>query len=76
MLYTGYSEEFLEKIINLKEAIKLRDELIRKGEVLPATQDIVFKNLMINSQLFLSIILEHFLGIDKEIIRKFLQYSR
>ena len=70
MLYTGYSEEFLEKIINLKEAIKLRDELIRKGEVLPATQDIVFKNLMINSHLFLSIILEHFLGIDKEIIRK------
>ena len=76
MLYTGYSEEFLEKIINLKEAIKLRDELIRKGEVLPATQDIVFKNLMINSHLFLSIILEYFLGIDKEIIRKFLQYSR
>ena len=76
MLYTGYSEEFLEKIINLKEAIKLRDELIRKGEVLPATQDVVFKNLMINSHLFLSIILEHFLGIDKEIIRKFLQYSR
>ena len=71
MLYTGYSEEFLEKIINLKEAIKLRDELIRKGEVLPATQDIVFKNLMINSHLFLSIILEYFLGIDKEIIRKF-----
>ena len=70
MLYTGYSEEFLEKIINLKEAIKLRDELIRKGEVLPATQDVVFKNLMINSHLFLSIILEHFLGIDKEIIRK------
>ena len=70
MLYTGYSEEFLEKIINLKEAIKLRDELIRKGEVLPATQDVVFKNLMINSKLFLSIILEHFLGIDKEIIRK------
>ena len=70
ILYTGYSEEFLEKIINLKEAIKLRDELIRKGEVLPATQDVVFKNLMINSKIFLSIILEHFLGIDKEIIIK------
>ena len=69
-MYTGYSEEFLEKMINLKEAIKLREELIRKGEVLPATEDVVFKNLMINSKVFLSIILEHFLGIDKEIIRK------
>ena len=28
-MYTGYSEEFLEKMINLKEAIKLREELIR-----------------------------------------------
>ena len=42
-MYTGYSEEFLEKMINLKEAIKIREELIRKGEVLPATEDVVFK---------------------------------
>ena len=45
-MYTGYNEELLEKMINLKEAIKLRDELIRKGEVLPATEDVVFKNLI------------------------------
>ena len=70
MMYTGYSEEFLEKIINLKEAIKLRKELIRKGEVLPATQDVVFKNLIMESPKYLVIILEHFLGIDREIIRK------
>ena len=69
-MYTGYSEEFLEKMINLKEAIKLREELIRKGEVLPATEDVVFKNLMMNSKIFLSMILEYFLGLDKEIIRK------
>ena len=68
-MYTGYSEEFLEKMINLKEAIKLREELIRKGEVLPATEDVVFKNLIMESREFLIIILEHFLGIDKEIIR-------
>ena len=69
-MYTGYNEELLEKMINLKEAIKLRDELIRKGEVLPATEDVVFKNLIMESREFLIIILEHFLGIDKEIIRK------
>ena len=69
-MYTGYNEELLEKMINLKEAIKLRDELIRKGEVLPATEDIIFKNLIMRSREFLIIILEHFLGIDKEIIRK------
>ena len=69
-MYTGYSEEFLEKMINLKEAIKIREELIRKGEVLPATEDVVFKNLIMESREFLIIILEHFLGIDKEIIRK------
>ena len=69
-MYTGYSEEFLEKMINLKEAIKLREDLIRKGEVLPATQDVVFKNLIIESPKYLVIILEHFLGIDREIIRK------
>ena len=68
-MYTGYNEELLEKMINLKEAIKLRDELIRKGEVLPATEDVVFKNLIMESREFLIIILEHFLGIDKEIIR-------
>ena len=68
-MYTGYSEEFLEKMINLKEAIKIREELIRKGEVLPATEDVVFKNLIMESREFLIIILEHFLGIDKEIIR-------
>ena len=67
-MYTGYSEEFLEKMINLKEAIKIREELIRKGEVLPATEDVVFKNLIMESREFLIIILEHFLGIDKEII--------
>ena len=69
-MYTGYSEEFLEKMINLKEAIKLREDLIRKGEVLPATQDVVFKNLIIESPKYLVIILEYFLGIDREIIRK------
>ena len=69
-MYTGYSEEFLEKMIDLKEAIKIREELIRKGEVLPATEDVVFKNLIMESREFLIIILEHFLGIDKEIIRK------
>ena len=69
-MYTGYSEEFLEKMINLKEAIELREKLIRKGEVLPATEDIIFKNLIMRSREFLIIILEHFLGIDKEIIRK------
>ena len=69
-MYTGYNEELLEKMINLKEAIKLRDELIRKGEVLPATEDVVFKNLIMESREFLIIILEHFLGINKEIIRK------
>ena len=69
-MYTGYNEELLEKMINLKEAIKLRDELIRKGEVLPATEDVVFKNLIMESREFLSIILEPFLGIDKEVIRK------
>ena len=69
-MYTGYNEELLEKMINLKEAIKLRDELIRKGEVLPATEDVVFKNLIMESREFLIIILEHFLGIDKEVIRK------
>ncbi len=45
-MYTGYNEKLLEKMINLKEAIKLRDELIRKGEVLPATEDVVFKDLI------------------------------
>ena len=69
-MYTGYSEDFLEKMINLKEAIKLRDELIRNGEVLPATQDVVFKNLIMESPKYLVIILEHFLGIDREIIIK------
>ena len=69
-MYTGYNEELLEKMINLKEAIKLRDELIRKGEVLPATEDVVFKNLIMESREFLIIILEHFLGINKEVIRK------
>ena len=69
-MYTGYSEKVLEKMINLKEAIKLRDELIRKGEVLPATEDVVFKNLIMESPNYLIIILEHFLGINKEIIRK------
>ncbi len=69
-MYTGYGEEFLEKMINLKEAIKLREELIRKGEVLPATEDVVFKNLIMESPNYLIIILEYFLGIDKEIIRK------
>ena len=69
-MYTGYSEEFLEKMINLKEVIKLRDELIRKGEVLPATEGVVFKNLIMESREFLIIILEHFLGINKEVIRK------
>ena len=69
-MFTGYSEEFLEKMINLKEAIKLRDELIRKGEVLPATQDVVFKNLIMESPKYLVIILEHFLGIDREIIKE------
>ena len=67
-MFTGYSKEFLEEMINLKEAIKLRGELIRKGEVLPATEDIVFKNLMLRSKLFLSIILEYFLGIDRKVI--------
>lgn len=69
-MYTGYGEEFLEKMINLKEAIKLREELIRKGEVLPATEDVVFKNLIMESPNYLIIISEYFLGIDKEIIRK------
>ena len=69
-MYIGYNEELLEKMINLKEAIKLRDELIRKGEVLPATEDVVFKNLIMESREFLIIILEHFLGINKEVIRK------
>ena len=69
-MYTGYGEEFLEKMINLKEAIKLREELIRKGEVLPATEDVVFNNLIMESPNYLIIILEYFLGIDKEIIRK------
>ena len=69
-MYTGYSEEFLEKMIDLKEAIKIREELIRKGEVLPATEDVVFKNLIMESREFLIIILEYFLGINKEIIRK------
>ena len=67
-MYTGYNEELLEKMINLKETIKIREELIRKGEVLPATEDVVFKNLIMESREFLIIILEHFLGIDKEII--------
>lgn len=69
-MYTGYSEEELINIIDWKKATELRNELRRKGEVLPATKDVVFKNLMINSHLFLSIILEPFLGIDKEIINK------
>ena len=51
-MFTGYSKEFLEEMINLKEAIKLRGELIRKGEVLPATEDIVFKNLMLRISYF------------------------
>ena len=69
-MFTGYSEKILEKMINLKEAIKLRDELIRKGEVLPATQDVVFKNLIMESPKYLVIILEHFLGIDRQIIKE------
>ena len=69
-MYTGYSEEVLEKIINLKEAIKLREELARKGEVLPATEDVVFKNLIMESPKYLVIILEHFLGIDRKIIKE------
>ncbi len=69
-MYIRYSEEELINIIDWKKATELRNELRRKGEVLPATKDVVFKNLMINSHLFLSIILEHFLGIDKEIIKK------
>ena len=70
MLYTGYSEEELLQLIDTERADNLRKELIRKGEVLPATEDIIFKNVMMKSPVFLSIILEHFLGIDKEIIRK------
>ena len=67
-MYTGYSEEQLMNIIDWKKATLLRDELKRKGEVLPATKDVVFKNVMMNSKIFLSIILEYFLGIDKKII--------
>ena len=67
-MYTGYSEEQLMNIIDFKKATLLRDELKRKGEVLPATKDVVFKNVMMNSKIFLSIILEYFLGIDKKII--------
>ena len=66
-MYTGYSEEQLMNIIDWKKATLLRDELKRKGEVLPATRDVVFKNVMMNSKIFLSIILEYFLGIDKKI---------
>ena len=74
-MYTGYSEEELINIIDWKKATELRNELRRKGEVLqPATKDVVFKNLMINSHLFLSIILEPFLGLDREIIKKIQLY--
>ena len=69
-MYTGYSEEQLMNIIDFKKATLLREELKRKGEVLPATKDVVFKNVMMNSKVFLSIILEYFLGIDKETIRE------
>ncbi len=68
-MYTGYNLDELNKLINYENAKKLRNELRRRGEVLPATKDVVFKNLMINSHLFLSIILEHFLGIDRKIIK-------
>ena len=69
-MYIGYREEEFRNVIDWKKAIELRNELRRKGEVLPATKDVVFKNLMINSHMFLSIILEHFLGIDKKVIEK------
>ena len=69
-MYTGYSEEELLQLIDLEKAEDLRKELIRKGEVLPATEDIIFKNVMMTKRSFLSIILEHILGIDREIIKK------
>ena len=69
-MYIGYREEEFRNVIDWKKAIELRNELRRKGEVLPATKDVVFKNLMINSHMFLSIILEHFLCIDKKVIEK------
>ena len=69
-MYTGYSEEELFQLINVLRAEDLRKELIRKGEVLPATEDIIFKNVMMTRPGFLSIILEYFLGIDREIIKK------
>ena len=69
-MYTGYSEEELLQLIDLEKAEDLREELIRKGEVLPATEDIIFKNVMLTKHSFLSIILEHFLGIDREIIKE------
>ena len=52
MLYTEYSEEELLQLIDTERAENLRKELIRKGEVLPATEDIIFKNVMMKSPVF------------------------
>ena len=48
-MYIGYREEEFRNVIDWKKATLLRDELKRKGEVLPATKDVVFKNVMMNS---------------------------
>ena len=69
-MYTGYSEEELLQLIDLEKAEDLREELIRKGEVLPATEDVIFRNFIIESPNYLVIILEHFLGIDRKIIKE------
>ena len=69
-MFTGYSEEELLQLIDTERAEELRKELIRKGEVLPATEDVIFKNVMMTRLSFLSIILEPFLGLDREIIKK------
>ena len=74
MLYTEYSEEELLQLIDTERAEELRKELIRKGEVLPATEDVIFKNVMMTRLSFLSIILEPFLGLDREIIKKIQLY--
>ena len=52
MLYTEYSEEELLQLIDTERAENLRKELIRKGEALPATEDIMFKNVMMKSPVF------------------------
>ncbi len=69
-MYTGYSEEELLQLIDLEKAEDLREELIKKGEVLPATEDVIFRNFIIESPNYLVIILEHFLGIDRKIIKE------